>query len=76
MAETTCPTCGLTMSVFHPVHPPQDANTVAVDPGDLYTIVRYFYESDEPRSQAEQQCADRLNTALCGVGWEARDPRG
>lgn len=45
-----------------------------VDPGDLYTILRLFYASnkDEPYSQAEQACADRLNKVLCALDWEVK----
>jgi hypothetical protein len=47
----------------------------AVDPGDLYTILRCFYAAGRDGilwSQAEQHCAERLNRVLCAVGWEFR----
>lgn len=44
--------------------------TVTVDPKDLYTILRIFYEAESHYTQAEQRAANRLNEALRNAGWK------
>lgn len=48
--------------------------TVEVKPGDLYALLRIFYEKSSHYTQAERRAAERLNTALRDSSWD-KDPR-
>lgn len=48
--------------------------SIEVNPSDLYTILRIFYEKISSYTQAERRAAERLNTVLRESGWD-KDPR-